>query len=139
VGLVTSYGGNLAREAERMLLDRLAPNNLAYREAVTQMAGHLRAQLGGPDPTPLERLLVERVVVSWLWMYQADMMGALQTKTLAVGDYFERNVDRAHRRFLAAVKALAQVRRLALPVLLAQINVNQAGCPQPPVRLARPS
>jgi hypothetical protein len=33
-------------------------------------------------------------------------------------------MDRAHKRYLSALKALALVRKLALPVLVAQVNVG---------------
>jgi hypothetical protein len=39
--------------------------------------------------------------------------------TWAEFDYYQRRQDRAHRRFLSAVKTLATVRRLALPTLVA--------------------
>ena len=43
--------------------------------------------------------------------------------TLAQGDFYRRGQDSAHKRLLAARKTLATVRRLALPVLLTQVNV----------------
>jgi len=38
-------------------------------------------------------------------------------------DYNQRRQDRAHRRFLSAIRTLATVRRLALPTLVA-VNVT---------------
>jgi hypothetical protein len=46
------------------------------------------------------------------------------------GDYHQRRMDAAHRRFLAALEALATVRRLTLPALqinVARRQVNVAG------------
>ncbi len=39
------------------------------------------------------------------------------------GDFRQRRIDATNRRFLAAVKALALVRKLAVPVL--QVNLAQ--------------
>lgn len=52
--------------------------------------------------------------------------------TMKQGEFRQRRMDAANRRFLAAVKALALVRKLALPVLQVnivkrQVNVAAAG------------
>jgi hypothetical protein len=39
------------------------------------------------------------------------------------GDYHQRRMDRAHRRYLSAIKTLATVRKLAVPVF--QVNIAQ--------------
>ena len=84
----------------------------------------LRAELLGPTPTPLERLLVERVVACWLQVQDADVRYAqAKNPSFALGDYLQRRMDRAHKRFLTAARTLALVRRLALPVLVQQVNV----------------
>jgi hypothetical protein len=82
----------------------------------------LRAELAGPEPTSVERLLVERVVARWLQVQDADVRYA-QAKdlSLAWGAYYQRRMDRAHKRYLSAIRTLALVRRLALPVL--QVNI----------------
>jgi hypothetical protein len=51
--------------------------------------------------------------------------------SLELGAYYQRSIDRAHKRYLSSVKALALVRKLALPVLQVniarrQVNVGQA-------------
>jgi hypothetical protein len=123
-GMVDSLGGDLAGQAERSLINAAAGKNLLFREALVRKLELLRADLGGAQPTPLERLLVSRVVACWLQVQIADTQYAqADNLTVAQGDYYQRRQDRAHRRFLSAVRTLALVRRLALPVLLQQINV----------------
>jgi hypothetical protein len=50
-----------------------------------------------------------------------------------LGTYYQKGLDRAQKRYLSAIKALALVRKLALPVLQVNIackQVNVAGpCP----------
>jgi hypothetical protein len=80
---------------------------------------------------------VERDVTCWLQVQGADVRYAQSQKdcTLTQGDYYKRGMDRAHRRYLSAIKALAVVRKLALTVMLVNIGrkqVNVAGaCPPP--------
>ena len=124
-GLIDSEGGDLAARAELYLVCVITGNNLAFREALFSKLQMMRAELAGPKPTPLERLLVERLVATWLHAHHADCKYALAKDiTFAHGDYLQRQQDRAHRRYLAAIKALVVVRRLALPI---QVDVNMAG------------
>jgi hypothetical protein len=50
-----------------------------------------------------------------------------------VGMYYQKAIDRAHKRYLSAIKTLAVVREPAVPVLqvnIARKQVNMAGaCP----------
>jgi hypothetical protein len=124
-------GGDLAREAQRALIGRCSGTNLLHREALTRKLDLLRAEVAGPTPTPVERLLAERVAACWLHLHHLELLYA-QRESLSVahGTYFHRAIDRAHARYLAAIKALAQVRRLAVPALqvnIAREQVNVAG------------
>jgi hypothetical protein len=123
-GAVDLFGGDLARQAEQSLIAAAAGENLAFKEALVRKLELLRAELAGPNPTPVERLLVERVVACWLQVQDADVRYA-QAKDLSPewGEYYQRRMDRAHKRYLSAIRTLALVRRLALPVLIAQVNV----------------
>jgi hypothetical protein len=122
-GCVDFLGGNLARQAERSLVEVATGQNLVFKEALLRKLELLRAELAGPDPSPLERLLVERVVACWLQVQDADFRYA-QAKNASAewGKYYQQRMDRAHRRYLSAIKTLALVRKLALPVLL-RVNV----------------
>ena len=85
----------------------------------------MRTELCGPNPTSLEKLLVERVVASWLYAYHADYKYAKANDiTFEHGDYLQRQQDRSHRRYLSSIRMLACVRRLALPV---KVDVNVTG------------
>jgi hypothetical protein len=128
---VDQFGGDLARQAALSLIEGAAGENLAFKEALTRKLDLLRAELSGPNPTPLERLLVERVVACWLQVQDADVRYA-QRKNLSLewGDYYQRRMDRAHKRYLSAIKTLATVRKVAVPVLqinVAKRQVNVAG------------
>jgi hypothetical protein len=126
--------GNLAGYAERALIGKLSSKDLTVSEGVRLKLESLRAELAGPSPTPLERLLVERIAVCWLHLHHLEVVYASKDSlTLDQGIYFQKCLDRAHRRYLSAIKMLAVVRKLAIPVLqvnIAKKQVNVAGaCP----------
>jgi hypothetical protein len=117
--------GDLAARSQNALADRAAGGDLAVREAIRRQLHALRSWLlAGPAPPPVERLLVERVLTGWLHLHSLELSYArADGLSLEVAAYYDRSLDRAQRRYLSAIKALAVVRRLALPILLAQVNV----------------
>ena len=82
----------------------------------------------GEDPSPLERLLADRIGLCWGFLAYTE---ALYFRKLAEGmalpmaDYMDRHQDRAQRRYVQAVKALAQVRKLMGPNVQVNIERNQ--------------
>ena len=84
----------------------------------------LRAEVAGDNPTPLETLLAERIALCWLHVNLCETTLAQRggDMTLAVAEYHQKRLDRAHKRYLGAIKALAQVRRLQLPAI--QMNIG---------------
>jgi hypothetical protein len=129
--IVDMCGGDLAQQAERSLINTAAGNNLSFKEAMIRKTEILRKDLAGPSPTPLERLLVERIVTCWLHLHDVQVR-FVQAKGLSIpqADYHHRAIDHCHRRYLTAIKTLATVRKLALPVLQVniakkQVNVGQ--------------
>jgi hypothetical protein len=131
---VRALGGDLAQQAEKALIDAAGGKNLMFKEALARKLELLRLELAGTNPTPVENLLVERVVACWLQVQYADVRYAqAEDLTVEQGDYYQRRMDHAHRRYLSALKTLALVRKLAVPVLqvnLAQNQVNVAGPPE---------
>jgi hypothetical protein len=119
---VELFCGNLARQVERSLIDAAAGQDLAFKEALLRKLELLRTELAGSNPSPLERLLAERAATCWLYLHDLEVR-FVQSKEMSIpqADYRQRAIDHAHRRYLTALKTLATVRRLALPVL--QVNI----------------
>jgi hypothetical protein len=116
--------GNPAVGVERQIIGLSAGNNLLRKEAMIERLRQLRAELAGPRPSPLERLLADRVALCWLHLHQIEWAYFAKSSMAAtLAEHYQRCLDRAQRRFLAAARGLADVRRLALPVLVAQVNV----------------
>jgi hypothetical protein len=86
----------------------------------------MREELSGPNPSPLEILGAERVASCWLQLHYAELVyqQGFGTHTLDVDEFHQRRLDRLHRRYLSAMRSLAQVRKLLKPKI-AQIKVAE--------------
>ena len=108
--------GDLGRQSQAAWLQLIAGSNLMLHESTQRKAEQLRAELAGPSPAPLERLLVERVVACWLQTHYADASYAqLKGTTPAQHTAALRRQNSAQQRYLQAAKALATVRKLLRP------------------------
>lgn len=87
--------------------------------------GHADA-LAGPNPTPLERTLAETAAVSWLQLRLAEFnLEHAGSLTMPQALWHQRKIDSNHRRFLATLRTLAAVRKLAVPAIQLNIGANQ--------------
>src|SRR5262245_8418401 len=66
--------GDMAKTARESLIRMLSGDNLVLQEAHARKCMALTAGLAGPQPSPLERLLVERIVICWLHLYYAETL-----------------------------------------------------------------
>jgi hypothetical protein len=107
--------GDLAAHAERAWVGLAAGPDLALGESLCRKLAALKAELAGPTPSPLERLLVDRVAACWIQTHYADAVAG-QAKgrdlTPAQLDHLIRRQERAQRSYLAAIRSLATVRKL---------------------------
>jgi hypothetical protein len=109
--------GDLAAHVEVAWLELLAGGDPTARECLARRLAEWKADLAGPAPTPMERLLVERAAACWLQVQHADAAAADvlgREYPRATGEYVGRRQDAAHRRYLSAIGALEVLRR-ALP------------------------
>lgn len=94
----------------------------------------LKAELQGPTPTPVERLLADRVGVCWLQVHQLDVQSATGEAATPSpqGLLAQKRLESANRRYLLAIKQLATVRKLLRPDLpKVRIDAYAAGHPKP--------
>ena len=99
--------------------------NLLGREAALKLVRDRGNELAGPQASPLERMLAEHVVTTWWFLRQAEtaFTQGMQREggiSLALGDYLQRRITASQKRYLAAVKMLADVRRMQLPEVTIQ-------------------
>ena len=117
---VENFGGNFARNIETQLVESLSGDDLVYRECLLKKMETLRKELEGDKPTAIERLLAERCVACWLHTSYADML-SFRTRETRASEEYQKRQDSAHKRYLAALRTLATVRKLALPAI--QVNL----------------
>jgi hypothetical protein len=106
-------------------LHYLAPEDGFTHEVVAAKARTLKRELTSNRPTILESLLAERIVICQIALERAEaeyMQKSQQEGTFKRALFYEHLMDRAHRRYIHAIKALADIQRLQLPVV-AQLNV----------------
>jgi hypothetical protein len=134
VPLPKRESADLARIAEQVWITQAAGEDRALQDRLARHLEELRAELEGPQPSVVERLLAERAALCWFQVQigEINLAGARsgERPSIAVIHYRERSLDSAHKRYLSALKALAQVRKLALPAIqvnVAETQVNVAG------------
>ena len=105
--------GDLAAHAREALLALAGGDSLVARESMARRLDELEGELAGPAPTPLERVLAQRVALTWAQTHLADL-DALQNDRGAtpLAAHALKRQESAARRFAQAVRSLATVRRL---------------------------
>jgi hypothetical protein len=119
---VVAKASDIARKGHKILIGTAACGDALMEEALSARLKIMRSQIAGEDPTPLEVLLTERVVSCWLLV---ELLEALTSTQLQSGEHMkDKRVpdsflklmlkwqESAQRRYLSAIRELAQVRKL---------------------------
>jgi hypothetical protein len=116
---------NLPHLAGLLIAQQLAPDSVVAQECMRRDIEAVSRQAAGPHPSPLESLLADAVGLSWAYLQYAE---ATQNGLVGSGAPMDRvllhcrRTESAQKRYLSAIKTLAQVRRYAIPVI--QVNVG---------------
>jgi hypothetical protein len=118
---VISRASDIGRRGQWALIKTVAANDPLTEEALVARLDLMRAEVAGPEPSPLEILLTERICSLWLLIEVLEMLVTVQL----LGDLprerrspmsFLQHVfkwqESANRRFLSAIRELARVRKL---------------------------
>lgn len=102
--------------------------NVLAREAAFHEIRELKRDLAGPNPTALDEMLVDQVVMCRFLLQDAEIryITAINREggmSFDQGDYLQRRITASQKRYNSAVMTLAKVRRLQLP----DITIAQAG------------
>ncbi|HUE70586.1 MAG TPA: hypothetical protein VMP01_06825 [Pirellulaceae bacterium] len=102
--------GDLAQHAEDALIRRIAREDPFFVECYQRKVAELRAELGASE-VALERMAIQRVVLSWLELSLVDAEnpgGA--TGTLPQARFVQSAKSAAQRRYEAALRSLILIR-----------------------------
>lgn len=114
--------GDLAVEAQTLMMELTTGGHLLLREAQERELASLKKKLRGPSTSALEDLLIDRIVLCWQHVHLAERKYALAGLDNSGGlDHWQNHINRAQTRYLQAIKALAQVRKLKVPLM--QVNI----------------
>ncbi len=113
--------GDLGKEATHQLIHRAASGDAVWKAGITAKVNQLRKSLLGEDPTPLDELLVRRIVNAWVTVHALELEQVVRPS----GDpravsYLDRRLTQAQRRLTDATRALAAVRRTVAPRVAVQ-------------------
>ena len=129
--------GSVARHAEEVLLDAACGADFVTLQAARAVLATKRRELAGPNPTPLERALADRLA---LVLTEADLLAARAAAqgelSLEQAAHLERRYARAHSRAMSAARTLAVVRRLAVNMPTVAVQVNMGVSPAEPPRVS---
>jgi hypothetical protein len=112
--------GDLAQQSLAAWLQLLSQKDLLLHESVARKIEAMRVELTGDHPSPLVKLLVERVLSCWLQCHYADCLYAQATGpqvTQAARMELMKRQESAQRRYLHAIKNLSLVSKLLKPAI----------------------
>jgi hypothetical protein len=130
---VIARASDIGRKAQHLLIDTAAGGNLLTECALSGRLDMMREEIAGENPTALEVLLTERVVACWLLV---ELFEALMSAQLWKGTAKKQRTppsflkhylswqEAANRRYLAAIRELARVRKLQSNMPSVQVNTQ---------------
>jgi hypothetical protein len=107
--------GDLAQHVQTTLLGAATGRSLWAKEAIKRHMDELTSALSGESPSPLEKVLIERIVLTWAMCHVADLDAIQADKSGSTqAAYYQRRQSAAQTRYLQAIRQLAVVRRLMI-------------------------
>ena len=116
----------LSSRVKNAWLDAITGNDILSREVVEREAEALRISLTTDTASPLERLLIENIVVHWLALQNALRRAGEQVNrygTTGLTTTHENHWSGCEKRFLASVTTLARIRALLQSKQKVQVNI----------------
>ena len=124
---------DIGRRGQWALIKTVAANDPLTEEALMARLDLMRAEVAGPDPSPLEVLLAERICSLWLlievldWLVNAQLYSDLpreQRSPMSFLQHVFKWQESAHRRFLSTIRELARMRKLQSNIPSVQMNTQ---------------
>ena len=132
---VVREASELARKGQWALIKTAAGGEALAEEALTIRLDTMRSEIAGPDPSPLEILLAEKIVSVWILTELLELLLSAQLTTeLPKSQRMSHSFlkfylgwqEQANRRLLSSIRELARVRRLqsGVPNLRTNVQIN---------------
>jgi hypothetical protein len=105
--------GDLPNYLIERFLTLMAGKHEARKECVRRRLAQMRVELEGANPTPVERLLAERAVVTWLQLHHAELVcSASDEASLRHRGFLEKRAESISRRYLRSLQLIEKTRVL---------------------------
>ena len=128
---VIAFCSDIAHDYRQIVAKTASGGDPLVQEAIVERAERMVGEIAGENPTPLEILLAERIASLWvLTEAQEALLFATYNRGRAkpVGPAYVIQMckiqESANRRYLAAIKTLAQVRKLQASTPGVQFNTQ---------------
>jgi hypothetical protein len=124
---------DIGRRGQWALIKMVAANDPLTEEALLARLDLLRAEVAGPEPSPPEVLLTERICSLWLlievleFLVSAQLSAELPREHHLPTPYLQHIFkwqESANRRFLSSIRELARVRKLQRNTPAVQFNTQ---------------
>lgn len=127
---IAAHYGHLSTAVERSWLHLISRDNLLIIESVLRHLATMRAEL--KPQTKLEELITEHIGGAWLQLQHADMaLSNAEDEAVKLRQFRLKQAESAARRFNAACKNLALVRRLLGGVEMHVTHEHKITAPPP--------
>jgi hypothetical protein len=124
----------IALRAEWMLVKTISGGDPLLQEALQARLRHMRQEVAGDNPSPLEAMLADRVVAGWLLVevlealvsaqYSRNLPDGAQRATPSYLLQQSKILESATRRHMQAINTLARVRKLQANTPGVQFNTQ---------------
>jgi hypothetical protein len=128
---VVAEASDLSSRSSWLLIKTVAADDPLLEEALEKRLELMRSEIAGVDPSPLEVLLVQRVVSCWLLVEFFEVLMSAQlyreNKNRVPLSYLKHMIrwqESAQRRYLSAIKELVRVRKLQSNTPGIQVNTQ---------------
>jgi len=129
-----SRAADVCAVAFRDAVGYVGGDNALFAELAEDRRRVLRTELGYAEALPVEKLLIDEIILCWLRHYDAERRyteAQAGRSTMEHCTYWEKKVAATQRRYLRAVETFARVgkllRSVSMQVNIAEKQVNVAG------------
>jgi len=129
---VISEASEIARIGQSALIKTAACGDTLAEEALIIRLDTMRSEIAGPDPSPLEILLTEKIVSVWMLTELLELLLSAQLTELPKSQRMQHSFlkfylgwqEQANRRLLTAIRELARLRKLQNNTPSVQFNTQ---------------
>jgi len=100
---------DLATKVERCWIDRVCGADELAKKALLDEVAAMKAELLGPAPSVLDKILASTVLVAHLSYQRAAHVAAMKVENLVEQEARERRLSASQKRLVAAVKEWEQI------------------------------